>query len=59
MWDGTFTQHSSHVTATAADYNKSVAAGGTFAVGFLASWRDGNSVPGGFTLNGGSCTSVE
>ncbi|MFI6492108.1 cellulose binding domain-containing protein [Streptomyces sp. NPDC050564] len=59
MWDGTFTQHDSHVTATAADYNKSVAAGGTFAVGFLASWRDGNSVPGGFTLNGGSCTSVE
>ncbi|MEU9212569.1 cellulose-binding domain-containing protein [Streptomyces sp. NPDC048415] len=58
MWDGTFVQHDSRVTATAADYNKSVAAGGTFAVGFLASWHDGNSAPGNFTLNGGSCTTA-
>ncbi|MFC7261712.1 cellulose binding domain-containing protein [Streptomyces lutosisoli] len=58
MWDGTFVQNDSRVTATAADYNKSVAAGGTFAVGFLASWHDGNSVPKNFTLNGGSCTSA-
>ncbi|WP_189192487.1 cellulose-binding domain-containing protein [Streptomyces albiflavescens] len=58
MWDGTFAQHGSQVTATAADYNKSVTAGGGFAVGFLASWQDGNSVPGSFTLNGGSCTNV-
>jgi len=58
MWDGTFAQHDSRVTATAADYNKSVAAGGTFAVGFLASWHDGNSAPKNFTLNGGSCTTT-
>ncbi|WP_330308175.1 MULTISPECIES: cellulose-binding domain-containing protein [unclassified Streptomyces] len=58
MWDGTFVQNDSRVTATAADYNKSVAAGGTFAVGFIASWHDGNSVPKNFSLNGGSCTSA-
>ncbi|MFF4349531.1 cellulose binding domain-containing protein [Streptomyces sp. NPDC001530] len=58
MWDGTFVQHDSRVTATAADYNKSVSAGGTFAVGFLASWDGDNSVPDNFALNGESCTSA-
>ncbi|MEU8978179.1 cellulose binding domain-containing protein [Streptomyces sp. NPDC048309] len=57
MWDGTFVQHDSRVTATAADYNKSVPAGGTFAFGFLASWHDANATPDNITLNGGSCTS--
>ncbi|MGW0572196.1 cellulose binding domain-containing protein [Streptomyces tauricus] len=56
MWDGTFAQKGSRVTATAADYNKSVAAGGSLAVGFLASWHDKNSPPADFTLNGRSCT---
>ncbi|MFD6290108.1 cellulose binding domain-containing protein [Streptomyces sp. NPDC060205] len=56
MWDGSFDQKGSRVTASAADYNKSVAAGGSLAVGFLASWRDANSPPVDFTLNGRSCT---
>ncbi|MFD0312553.1 cellulose binding domain-containing protein [Streptomyces sp. NPDC127119] len=56
MWDGSFDQKGSRVTASAADYNKSVAAGGSLAVGFLASWRDKNSAPVDFTLNGRSCT---
>jgi hypothetical protein len=56
MWDGSFDQDGSRVTATAADYNKSVAAGGSFQVGFLASWKGGNAAPSGFTLNGRSCT---
>ncbi|MDQ0773597.1 hypothetical protein QF026_002063 [Streptomyces aurantiacus] len=56
MWDGGFDQDGSRVTASAADYNKSVAAGGSLAVGFLASWRDENSTPVDFTLNGRSCT---
>ncbi|MHB9854398.1 cellulose binding domain-containing protein [Streptomyces krungchingensis] len=55
MWDGTFTQHGSRVTASAATYNKSVAAGGTFAVGFIGSWDDHNAAPDNFTLNGGRC----
>ncbi|MGP4047616.1 cellulose binding domain-containing protein [Streptomyces sp. 2A115] len=56
MWDGTFDQDGSRVTATAADYNKSVASGNSFSVGFLASRKGGNSAPDEFTLNGRSCT---
>ncbi|MGW4072032.1 cellulose binding domain-containing protein [Streptomyces asiaticus] len=55
MWDGEFTQHGSKVTATAADYNKRVKAGGSLSVGFLGSWSDGNRPPGSFTLNGRPC----
>ncbi|MFC9846634.1 cellulose binding domain-containing protein [Streptomyces sp. NPDC060223] len=56
MWDGTFSQQASRVTATAADYNRAVAAGAAFTVGFLGSWQDANSVPDDFTLNGANCT---
>ncbi|MBI0384955.1 cellulose-binding domain-containing protein, partial [Streptomyces albiflaviniger] len=55
MWDGEFTQHGSKVTATAADYNKRVKAGGSLSVGFLGSWSHGNRPPGSFTLNGRPC----
>ncbi|MFE9763634.1 cellulose binding domain-containing protein [Streptomyces sp. NPDC005808] len=57
MWDGTFLQQASRVTATAADYNKTVTAGAAFTVGFLGSWQGTNSVPDDFTLNGANCTS--
>jgi hypothetical protein len=56
MWDGTYTQHGSQVIATAADYNKSVAAGGSFAVGFNGTWQNGNTAPDAFTVNGRRCT---
>ncbi|MFM9578376.1 cellulose binding domain-containing protein [Streptomyces caniscabiei] len=56
MWDGTFDQEGSKVTATSADYNKTVAAGGTFGVGFLGIWQGyDNPVPVNFTLNGKKC----
>ncbi|MCX4578301.1 cellulose-binding domain-containing protein [Streptomyces sp. NBC_01571] len=55
MWDGTFTQDDARVTATAADYNKSVAPNGTFAFGFLGSWSGANSAPHDFTLNNDRC----
>lgn len=58
MWDGSFTQDDSLVTATAADYNRSVTAGGTFGVGFLGSHQGGNGAPHRFTLNGRPCTTV-
>ncbi|MCX4987714.1 cellulose binding domain-containing protein [Streptomyces sp. NBC_00568] len=58
MWDGTYDQHGSRVTVTAADYNKSVAAGGSFAVGFNGTWQDGNTAPDAFTLNGDRCTTA-
>ncbi|MEV0241127.1 cellulose-binding domain-containing protein [Streptomyces sp. NPDC050674] len=55
MWDASVAQNGSRVTATAADYNKSVPAGGDLAFGFLASWHGKNSPPYGFELNGRAC----
>lgn len=56
MWDASVGQKGSRVTATAADYNKSVAAHGTLSFGFVGSWHGKNSPPYGFTLNGSACT---
>ncbi|MDL5204525.1 cellulose-binding domain-containing protein [Streptomyces sp. ALI-76-A] len=56
MWDASFAQNGSRVTATAADYNKSVPADGSLAFGFLASWQAKNAPAYDFTLNGQSCT---
>lgn len=56
MWDANFAQDGARVTTTAADYNRSVAAGGTVSLGFLASWQGKNETPFDFTLNGSSCT---
>ncbi|MET9390594.1 cellulose-binding domain-containing protein [Streptomyces sp. NPDC006624] len=55
MWDASVSQDGSRVTATAADYNKSVAAGGDLSFGFLASWRGRNTPPYDFELNGRAC----
>ncbi|MFF0359700.1 cellulose binding domain-containing protein [Streptomyces fungicidicus] len=57
-WDGSAHQDGAAVTVTAADYNKSVAAGGKLAFGFLASWSGANRPPSGFTLNGRTCAAV-
>ncbi len=55
MWDASVAQDGSRVTATAADYNKNVAADGSFTFGFLGTWNNSkNSAPYGFTLNGAS-----
>ncbi|MER6983596.1 cellulose binding domain-containing protein, partial [Streptomyces carpinensis] len=58
MWDATLAQDGSRVTATAADYNRAVPAGGTLSFGFIASWHDSNPAPDDFTLNGHSCATV-
>ncbi|AYN38766.1 cellulose-binding protein [Streptomyces dangxiongensis] len=55
MWDATVHQDGSRVTATAADYNRTVAAHGTVSFGFIGSWRDANRTPDAFTLNGAAC----
>ncbi|MEU2711684.1 cellulose-binding domain-containing protein [Streptomyces sp. NPDC007205] len=55
MWDATAHQNGSRVTATAADYDKAVAAHGTLSFGFLGTWQDRNRSPYGFTLNGAAC----
>jgi len=57
MWDASVAQDGSRVTATAADYNKNVAADGSFTFGFLGTWNNSkNSAPSGFTLNGAACS---
>ncbi|MFC9926053.1 cellulose binding domain-containing protein [Streptomyces sp. NPDC127190] len=56
MWDATARQDGPRVTATAADYNRSVAAHATLSFGFLASWQEKNRTPYAFTLNGSPCT---
>ncbi|AVV45027.1 cellulose-binding protein [Streptomyces sp. P3] len=56
MWDASLAQDGSRVSATAADYNRTVAANGTLTFGFLASWQGKNTAPYAFTLNGQACT---
>ncbi|MGX4689080.1 cellulose binding domain-containing protein [Streptomyces sp. JNUCC 63] len=58
MWDASVAQNGSRVTATAADYNKSVAAGGTLTFGFIGTWQGRNTTPYDFTLNGHSCATA-
>ncbi|MFK4102092.1 cellulose binding domain-containing protein [Streptomyces sp. NPDC019531] len=55
MWDAGFTQSGAKVTATAADYNRSVPADGSLSFGFLASWQGKNAPAYDFTLNGQEC----
>ncbi|AZS84303.1 cellulose-binding domain-containing protein [Streptomyces griseoviridis] len=55
MWDANVAQSGSRVTATAADYNKAVPAGGTLSFGFLASWKGKNAPPYDVALNGREC----
>uniref|UniRef100_UPI002FDC0930 cellulose binding domain-containing protein n=1 Tax=Streptomyces sp. IBSBF 3136 TaxID=2903524 RepID=UPI002FDC0930 len=55
MWDATVHQNGPRVTATAADYNRSVPAHGSLSFGFIASWQGENRPPSGFTLNGAPC----
>ncbi|MEV5873021.1 cellulose-binding domain-containing protein [Streptomyces sp. NPDC052101] len=56
MWDATAQQNGSRVTATAADYDTTVAAHGTLSFGFLGTWQGRNRSPYDFTLDGASCT---
>ncbi|MGI5379139.1 cellulose binding domain-containing protein [Streptomyces sp. CA-251387] len=55
MWDASFAQNGSRVTATAADYNKTVTENGTLSFGFIASWEGENSPAYDFALNGHDC----
>ncbi|WP_053850194.1 cellulose-binding domain-containing protein [Streptomyces sp. NRRL B-24085] len=55
MWDADYTQSGAKVTATAADYDKSVPADGSLSFGFLASWQSRNAPAYGFSVNGREC----
>ncbi|MFC8393751.1 cellulase family glycosylhydrolase [Streptomyces sp. NPDC057238] len=59
-WNATWSQSGSTVTATAVDWNRTLATGATVDVGFTGSFTGANPRPTAFTLNGVACTgSVE
>lgn len=55
-WNATVTQNGTAVTATNADYNGTIPAGGSQSFGFTGSWSGNNANPTTFALNGSSCT---
>ncbi|MGP4111583.1 endo-1,4-beta-xylanase [Streptomyces sp. 4N509B] len=57
-WNAELSQSVDVVTAENASWNGQLAAGGSRAFGFLASWTDANPAPETFTLNGVSCTTA-
>ncbi|WUH88959.1 cellulose binding domain-containing protein [Streptomyces sp. NBC_00433] len=58
MWGGTPAQSGSSVTVTPVDYTRTIPAGGSVSVGFLANQGSTNPAPTTFTLNGGTCTTT-
>ena len=58
MWGGTPTQSGSTVTVTPVDYTRTIPAGGSVSIGFLANQGSTNPAPTAFTLNGGTCTTA-
>ncbi|MFF8726119.1 cellulose binding domain-containing protein [Streptomyces sp. NPDC015171] len=56
MWDATARQDGSRVLATAAEYDRTLAAHGTLSFGFVGTWARANRTPRDFTLNGEPCT---
>ncbi|MFJ6985471.1 MULTISPECIES: cellulose binding domain-containing protein [unclassified Streptomyces] len=55
MWDASAAQSGPAVTASAADYNRSVPADGSLSFGFLGTWQGQNTAPRALTLNGHTC----
>ncbi|MCK1823341.1 cellulase family glycosylhydrolase [Streptomyces sp. XM83C] len=55
-WNATWSQSGSTVTATNADWNRTLGAGGTADLGFTGTFSGANPAPTGFTLNGVACT---
>jgi glucuronoarabinoxylan endo-1,4-beta-xylanase len=58
MWGGTPAQSGGTVNVTPVDYTRTIPAGGSVTVGFLAGQGSTNPAPTAFTLNGGPCTSA-
>jgi endoglucanase len=56
MWNATYTQPATVVTATNVSYNASIPTNGMVSFGFNGSWTNTNPVPPSFALNGTTCT---
>ncbi|OAR26260.1 cellulose 1,4-beta-cellobiosidase [Streptomyces sp. ERV7] len=55
-WNGTWTQSAKTVTVKAADWNKTIAAGGAVTAGGQFTYSGTNTAPTAFALNGTACT---
>jgi cellulase/cellobiase CelA1 len=56
-WGATYAPASGAVTATNASYNGTLAPGASVSIGYQANHSGNSAAPGGFTLNGTTCTS--
>jgi len=55
IWNASYTQSGSKVTARNLDYNGNVPSGGSASMGFQASFSGSNTAPTDFALNGAAC----
>ncbi|MER7103683.1 PHB depolymerase family esterase [Streptomyces humidus] len=55
-WGATYAPVSGAVTATNATYNGTLAPGASVSIGYQANHTGNSAAPGGFTLNGASCS---
>lgn len=56
VWNASVSQRGSAVTVTSAENTRSIAPRGEVQIGFLGAFRDRNTAPASFTLNGTACT---
>jgi cellulase/cellobiase CelA1 len=56
LWNASYTQTGSTVTAASLSWNAAIAAGSSVSFGFTAGWSGTNAEPAAFTLNGAVCT---
>ncbi|MEV0530632.1 glycoside hydrolase family 44 protein [Kitasatospora sp. NPDC050463] len=57
-WSGTWAQTGAAVTVEGAGWNASLPTGGSTTIGFNGAYSGANPSPGGFTLNGNTCTTA-
>ena len=57
-WNGTWSQTGRQVTVTNADWNRTIAAGGSVSLGFNGTDTGASPAPTVFSLNGSVCSSV-
>ncbi|MDX3655874.1 cellulose-binding domain-containing protein [Streptomyces sp. ID05-26A] len=56
VWNASVSQRGSAVTVTGAEHTRTIAPRGQVEIGFLGSFRDRNTAPASFTLNGTACS---
>ncbi|KAA2250729.1 glycoside hydrolase [Solihabitans fulvus] len=55
-WNATVTQNGAAVTATNANYNGTIPAGGNTTLGFQGTWNSSDTAPTSFSVNGAACS---